>query len=59
VERLKTFAQEICGANEDQLRNLCCVFLCFEAISRLKINLPKSKIIPIGEVVDVDRQDYL
>jgi hypothetical protein len=44
-----------CGANEDQLQNLRCLFLCFEAVSRLKINLPKFEIVPISEVEDVDR----
>jgi hypothetical protein len=44
-----------CGANEDQLRYLCCLFLCFEAVLGLKINLTKSKIVLIGEVEDVDR----
>lgn len=27
--------------------------LCFEAVSRLKINLSKSEIVPVGEVGDV------
>jgi hypothetical protein len=44
-----------CGANEDQLQNLRCPFLCFEAVSGLKINLPKFEIVPISEVEDVDR----
>ena len=44
-----------CGANEDQLRNLCCLFLCFEAVLGLKIILTKSEIVLIGEVEDVDR----
>ena len=30
------------------------LFLCFEAVSGLKINLSKSEIVPIGEVEDVD-----
>jgi hypothetical protein len=29
-------------------------FLCFEAVSGLKINLSKSEIIPIGEVDDIE-----
>ena len=37
-----------CKANGEHLPR--CLFLCFEAVSRLKINLSKSKIIPIGEV---------
>ena len=30
-------------------------FICFEAVLGLKINLPKSQIVPIGEVEDIDR----
>jgi hypothetical protein len=43
-----------CEANSEQLRNLRCLFLCFEAVLGLKINLSKSEIIPVGEVVDVE-----
>jgi hypothetical protein len=43
-----------CGAQSDHFRNLCCIFLCFKAASGLRINLGKSKIVPIGEVEDVD-----
>jgi hypothetical protein len=43
-----------CGANEEHIRNLRCLFLCFESVSGLKINLSKSEIIPIGEVDDID-----
>jgi hypothetical protein len=39
-----------CEANCEQLRNLKCLFLCFEAVSGLKINFSKSKIVPIGDV---------
>jgi hypothetical protein len=41
-------------ANQEELCNLCGLFLCFEAVSGLKINLSKSKIIPSGEVDDVE-----
>jgi hypothetical protein len=44
----------LCVVGEEQLRNLCCLFLCFEAVSGLKINLPKSEIVPIGEVQDIN-----
>jgi hypothetical protein len=44
-----------CEANCEHLCNLRCLFLCFEAVSGLKINLLKSEIIPIGEVDDVER----
>ena len=42
-----------CDAEEEQLRNLRCLFLCFEVAS-LKINLSKSEIVPIGEVQNID-----
>jgi hypothetical protein len=45
----------LCGADEEHLRNLQCLFLCFEAVSGLKINLSKSEIVPIGEVEDIER----
>jgi hypothetical protein len=43
-----------CDAEEEQLRNLRCLFLCFEAASGLKINLSKSEIVPIGEVQNIE-----
>jgi hypothetical protein len=43
-----------CGAQEEQIRHLRCIFLCFEAASGLRINLGKSEIVPIGEVEDVE-----
>jgi hypothetical protein len=33
---------------------LWCTFLCFEAISGLKVNLAKSKIVLVGDVGDVE-----
>jgi hypothetical protein len=42
-----------CDADVELLRNLRYLFFCFEAASGLKINLPKSEIVPIGEVQDV------
>jgi hypothetical protein len=33
---------------------MCCVFLCFEAISGLRFNLAKSEIVPVGEVGDIE-----
>jgi hypothetical protein len=44
-----------CDADEEQLRNLRCLFFCFEAASGLRINLSKSEIVPIGEVPDIGR----
>jgi hypothetical protein len=43
-----------CGAQVEHVQNLRCIFLCFEAASRLRINLGKSKLVPIGEVENVD-----
>ncbi|XP_028074743.1 uncharacterized protein LOC114277104 [Camellia sinensis] len=40
-----------CDANADQIGYLRCVLLCFEAVSGLWVNLAKSKLIPVGEVV--------
>lgn len=37
-----------CGARHDQIRTLRVLLLCFEAISRLKVNLAKSEVISIG-----------
>jgi len=44
-----------CGAQEEQIQHLRCIFLCFEAASGLRINLEKSEFVPIGEVEDVER----
>jgi hypothetical protein len=38
-----------CEANSEHFRQLRCIFLCFEAVSGLKINLGKSEIVPIGK----------
>jgi hypothetical protein len=43
-----------CGANPDHLRHLRCLFLCFEAVSGLKINLAKSELVLVGNVDNVD-----
>jgi hypothetical protein len=42
-----------CGANPDHLRYLRVLFLCFEAVSGLKINLAKSVLVPVGNVDNV------
>ena len=44
-----------CGANPNHLRHLCCLFLCFEAASSLKINLAKLELVPMGNVDHVER----
>ena len=43
-----------CEAKEDQLLYLSWVLLWFEASSRLKINLDKSELIPVGDVNNLD-----
>jgi hypothetical protein len=43
-----------CEANCEQFRNLWCLFLCFEAMSGLKINLSKSETALVGDVGDVE-----
>lgn len=42
-----------CEANSDHLRNLRYIFLYFEAVSKFKINLEKSKLVPVGVVEEV------
>jgi hypothetical protein len=43
-----------CDPSVEQFRNLRCFFLCFEAVSGLKLNLSKSDIVAVGEVEDVE-----
>jgi hypothetical protein len=43
-----------CGAHPYHLRYLCALFLCFEAIPDLKINMANSELVPVGNVTDVD-----
>jgi hypothetical protein len=42
-----------CGANPD-LCNLRCLFLCFEAVSGLRINMAKLELVPIGNINNVE-----
>jgi len=44
-----------CSAHSSQLRNLRSLFLLFEAISGLKVNLAKSNLIPVGHVDQAKR----
>jgi hypothetical protein len=56
------FADDIlifCGAQAEHVRNLRCTFLCFEAVSGLRINLGKSELVPIGGVEDVESLAYI
>jgi len=34
--------------------DICDAILCFEVVSGLKVNLAKSVLVPVGDVVDVD-----
>jgi hypothetical protein len=42
------------GANPDHLRYLRALFLCFKVVSGLKVNLAKSKLVPVGNINSVD-----
>jgi hypothetical protein len=48
-----------CSVQVERVRNLRCIFLCFEASSGLRINLGKSKLVPTGEVEDVDNLAHI
>jgi hypothetical protein len=43
-----------CEANCEQFRHLRCLFLFCEAVLRLKFNLAKSELVPVGNVGDVE-----
>jgi hypothetical protein len=43
-----------CGANPDHLCYMCALFLWFEVVSSLKINLTKSELILVGNVNNMD-----
>ena len=42
-----------CEASQDQMKYLCWTLMWFEAISKLRINLDKSKLILVGYVENV------
>lgn len=44
-----------CGSDPYHIRYSRCVFLYFKVVSRLKINLAKLELVPIGDVINVDR----
>ena len=43
----------VCDADEEQILNVRMLLLCFQAVTGLKVNTPKSEIVPIGEVPNV------
>ena len=48
-----------CDANPDQLVTLREILNRFEEISWLKINLEKSKLVPVGEIHNMDVLEWL
>ena len=42
-----------CDANEEQILHVRMIFLCFEAVTGLKVNALKSEMVPIGEVPNI------
>ena len=44
----------LCDANKENIEYLSWVFMWFEAISRLKINLEKSEVISNGDVSNME-----
>jgi hypothetical protein len=48
-----------CGAHSEQIRYLRYIFVCFEVVSGLRINLGKSEIVPIGKVENVEDRAHL
>ena len=40
--------------SEEQMVFLSWTLLCFEALSRLRVNLEKSVILPVGDVENID-----
>lgn len=43
----------LCGTEVSHFPNLRCLLLCFEVVSGLKVNLSKTKVIPVGGVGNV------
>ena len=43
-----------CEADPEQLLYIRMVLTCFEAVIGLKVNMNKSEMVPIGEVVGLD-----
>ncbi|RVW49042.1 hypothetical protein CK203_080976 [Vitis vinifera] len=43
-----------CEESQDQLTNLSWLLMWFEACSRLRVNLEKSELIPVGRVNDIE-----
>jgi hypothetical protein len=46
-------------AHSEQIHNLCCIYVCFEAVSRLRIYLANLKLFLSVEVEDVEDLAHL
>jgi hypothetical protein len=44
-----------CGADASQISHIVALLVCFEAVSKLKVNLSKSILVPVGSLDDVDQ----
>ena len=42
-----------CDADEEQILHVRMLLLCFQAVTGLKVNMLKSEMVPIGEVLNV------
>ena len=42
-----------CDNDCEQIVNLCGILIWFEAVSGLRVNLPKSSILPVGQVDNI------
>ena len=57
VEVVLLFADNtliMCDIDDNQILNLDHIFLCFETISELKVNLQKSELVAVGEVLYIE-----
>ena len=45
----------LCKDSEEQMFFLSWILMCFEALSRLRVNLEKSVILPVGDVENLDQ----
>jgi hypothetical protein len=43
------------GADVSQIRHIGALVVCFEAVSSLKVNLPKSALVPVGSLDDIEQ----
>ena len=53
VSHILFVALIFCANDPEQIHNLKCVLLCFEAIFRLVLKFGKSELMPVGTVPEV------